>query len=271
MAAVTVVSHQRWRADDLRGVTDVVSDLGLDTSAAADAGAVLWCPGAWAAAAVSRYPHLRLSSAGPRWLDGLAVRVTGRRVVTSSAGRIRGTGRRRGWRTFAKLPETKHEVFEARVRTHAELILDLDRLPDDEPVQLQRPVTFTDEVRCWVLRGEVVARAPYFADVAREDWAELADPERVAQAAAWLGTVIGRADAPAAFVVDVGWCADPDTGEPGWRIVEANAAWSADWYAADNMTAVVEVIAASQREVEPQWRWQPSPLLRGRSRALALR
>lgn len=47
----TVVTHQRWRAEDLAPHAEVRLDHGLDTSAATDPDVALWCPGAWAAAA----------------------------------------------------------------------------------------------------------------------------------------------------------------------------------------------------------------------------
>lgn len=141
--------------------------------------------------------------------------MTGRRVVASSTQELYRTGRRRGWAAFTKLPETKHELFTAKTRTHGELVADLEKLPADEPVQVQERVVFTDEVRCWVRDGSVVAHAAYFADVPREDWP--ADPAHAAPAAIWLTRVLdsGTVPVPAAVTIDVGWCADPLTGDPG--------------------------------------------------------
>lgn len=271
---VTVVGHQRWRADDLAPHADVRLDFGMDTAAAADPAAALWCSGAWAAAAVTRHPHLRLSSAGPRWLDRLPLTLTGRDIATVTAAQL-GQALRTAKvsRVFAKLPETKHERFEAKTRTPDELVAELGGLPAGEPVQVQFPVRFDFEVRCWVLGAAVVATAAYFPGTPREDWAALDDPARSASASAWLRRVLaaGALQVPAAVVVDVRWCADPVSGAPGWRIVEANAPWSADWYSPDNMAAVVRTIAASQHGVPDRWRWAPSPLLVKCSKALARR
>jgi len=227
-----VVTHQRWRADDLAARADVRIDLGLDTSTVADLDAVLWCPGAWAAAAVAGHPHLRLSSAGSMWPDRLPIALTGREVATSAAGELRRSLRGAQDRpVFAKLPETKHERFEAKIRAVGELAVELTRLPDDEPVQLQGPVTFEHEVRCWVRDGAVVARAVYFPGTPRENWPSLDDPVRSAHAGTWLDHALASCHVPVppAVVIEVGWCADPVASDPGWRVVEANAPWSSDW------------------------------------------
>ncbi len=260
---LTVITHQRWRADDLAPYVDVRLDHGLDTSVAADPDVALWCPGAWAAGATARHTQMRLSSAGPMWLERIYQSLSGRDIRTAPAAVL--IGEASGTQTapvFAKLPETKHERFTARTRDVGELIAALYRLPSEEPIQLQTPVCFEREVRCWVLHGEVVARAAYFPEVPREDWPMHDDPARSAAAAAWLTPLIPHfLSVPPAVVIDVGWCTAPVSGNPGWRIVEANAPWSADWYSADDMGAVVETIIASQRDVPDTWRWQPSPLL----------
>lgn len=269
-----LVTHQTWRAEDLAPWADVRLDFGLDTAAGADAEAVLWCPGGWAAAATVRHRHLQLSSAGPRWLDYLPTELTGREIVTSEAGALRQTPPViYGGTVFAKLPETKHDSFPAQLRSLDELLTDLSRLPDGEPVQLQTPVHFDSEVRCWVRDGRVVARASYFPDRAREDWLDLDDPVRATAAVLWLeeALVTCHVPVPPAVVIDVGWCSDPWFGEPGWRIVEANAAWSADWYGALELSSVVETVIASQVGVSDRWRWYPSLLLLHLSSGLAQR
>lgn len=261
---LTIVSHQRWRADDLAPFADVRADLGLDLDAAEDPDAFLWCPGGWAAPAVARHDRVRLSSAGPEWLDDLDVRLRGRDIRTSTAEELISSAQTcLPARVFAKLPEAKHEMFEAQVRSVGELVEDLRRLPDDEPVQVQTPVEFLYEVRCWVLGGDVVAHAVYMPGVARERWSQVNSPERDAEAVRWLASVISgaRLEMPEAVVIDVGWCADPVAGRSGWCIIEANAPWSSDWYEADDLAAVIEAIVVSQSDVPDRWLWQPSPLL----------
>lgn len=270
---LTVVTHQRWRADDLSPYARVRLDLGLDTSAAGDHDVAFWCPGAWAAAAIARHPHVRLSSAGPMWLDRVYRFLVGRDIRTAAAADLieEASGNRKE-PVFAKLPETKHDSFTARVRDVGELLGELCRLPPDEPVQLQAPVHFDYEVRCWVLQGQVVARAAYFPGAPREQWPALEDPGRSANGAVWLTRLLPHyLEVPPAVVVDVGWCTDPVEGPAGWRVVEANAPWSADWYTPDDMSAVVETIIASQRDVPGDWRWQPSPLLKRLSVGLTAR
>lgn len=270
---LTVITHQRWRADDLRPYADVRLDHGLDTAAAGDVDVALWCPGAWAAAAITRHPHLLLSSAGPAWLDHVYQLLAGRDIRTSTAADlIREASGERTDPVFAKLPETKHDSFSARTREVGELLAALYQLPPDEPVQLQTPAHFDYEVRCWLLGGQVVARAAYFPDVPREQWPASDDPGRSAEAAAWLAQHVPHyLSVPPAVVIDVGWCVDPVVGPAGWRVVEANAPWSADWYDPDDMSAVVETIVASQRDVPAKWRWQPSPLLKRLSVGLIAR
>ncbi|SKT54485.1 Uncharacterised protein [Mycobacteroides abscessus subsp. massiliense] len=270
---LTVVTHQRWRAEDLSPYARVRLDLGLDTSAASDHDTAFWCPGAWAAAATVRHPHVRLSSAGTRWLDRVYRSLSGRDIRTAAAAELLRTATgERGDPVFAKLPETKHDSFTARVRDVGELLGELCRLPADELVQVQEPVHFEHEVRCWILDGQVVARAAYFPDAQREQWSALDDPGHSADAVAWLAHLIPHYLAvPAAVVIDVGWCTDPADGAPGWRVVEANAPWSADWYTPTDMDAVVETIIASRREVPDEWRWQPSPLLKRLSVGLTAR
>ena len=261
---LTVVTHARWRAAELAEHIAVRHDFGLDLDAAADPAAVLWCPGAWAAAATMRYPHLRLSSAGPGWLDGLTPALTGRDIRTYTAAELAGTAADAlPGRVFAKLPETKHERFEAKVRDVAALAGKCALLPGDEPVQVQTPVEFLYELRCWLRRGEVVAHSVYMPGVDRERWTALGNPDRDTEGLRWLRGLLAAGDLelPAAAVLDIGWCADPVSGRPGWRIVEANAAWSADWYCAEDIGAVFSTIAAAQFGVSDRWLWRPSPLL----------
>lgn len=270
---LTVVTHQPWRAEDLAPHVQVHVNLGLDTSAGADPAVAIWSPGAWAAAATARHGHLRLSSAGPMWLDRVYQSLSGRDIRTATAGDlIREASGEHAEPVFAKLPETKHESFTASTREIGKLLAQLSRLPADEPVQLQSPVHFEYEVRCWLLHGEVVARGAYFPDVSREQWPSLDDPARSADAAAWLTRLLPHyLSVPPAVVVDVGWCADPVTGPAGWRIIEANAPWSSDWYIPDDMAAVVETVIASQRDVPDEWCWRPSPLLMRRCAGLIAR
>lgn len=227
---LTVVTHAHWRVRELAAHTETCHDFGVDLDAASEPGNWFWCPGAWAAAATTRHRHVRLSSAGPRWLDQLPIELTGREIVSYSAGELAATVKSFvSDSVFAKLPETKHERFAAAVRGPAALAAACSALPPTEPVQLQTPVRFTNEVRCWVRDGAVVAHSAYIPDVDRELWLRLAVAEREREAVArlceWLDT--GALTLPPAVVVDIGWCTNPATGSPGWRIVEANAAWSA--------------------------------------------
>lgn len=262
--ALTVVTQQRWRAQELAQHAEVRHDFGMDVHAAADPAAVFWCPGAWATAATERYRHLRLASAGPGWLDGLDTRLTGRQIRTYYAADLAAAaGGGLPARMFAKLPETKHERFEAEARDGGALAAACARLPADERVQLQTPVQFLYELRCWVLGGQLVAHSVYMHGVDRDRWRELALTDRDAEGLVWMSRVLasGELALPDAVVLDIGWCADPVIGRPGWRIVEANAAWSADWYCAEDVEAVLATIAASQLGVSDRWLWHPSPLL----------
>ena len=269
---LTVVSQQRWRAEELAPYIDVRADFGLDTAAGGNPDGALWCPGAWAAAATVRHPQLRLSSAGARWIDNLPLELSGRESLTDTAGNwMRRLPAPAGARIFAKLPETKHEPFPALVRTTSELRNDLAALPRHELVSVQTPVRFVDEVRCWVRDGNVVAHSPYFPDADRADWSSLGEPQRGIDAATWLSRNLSGVAIPPAVVIDVGWCTDPVIGRPGWRVIEANAPWSSDWYVAADLIAVLKTVVASQTDVPDRWRWTPSPLLVERSVALARR
>ncbi|GAS94835.1 hypothetical protein MMAG44476_22117 [Mycolicibacterium mageritense DSM 44476 = CIP 104973] len=262
IAELTVVTHANWRVQQLCEHTAARQHFGMDLDGADDPCALFWCPGAWAAAATTRYPQLRLSSAGPRWLDTLPVAVTGREIVTRTAGAVAETATGVGSSVFAKLPESKHDCFAAAVRTPRELADACARLPVDEPVQLSTPVQFAYELRCWVRDGQVVASSPYFVDVDRQVWPQRQMRTCDREGRGWLQSVLDAGlDVPPAVVLDIGWCAAPATGPPGWKIVEANAAWSSDWYLADDMAAVCATVAASQRDVPDRWLWRPSPLL----------
>lgn len=184
---LTLVTHQTWRAEDLAPWADVHLDFGLDTAAGADAEAMLWCPGGWAAAATVRHRHLQLSSAGPRWLDYLPIELKGREVVTSHAGALRQTPPViYGGTVFAKLPETKHDSFPAQLRPLDELLTDLSRLPDREPVQLQTPVHFDSEVRCWCVTAESSHEpATFQAGHGRTGWISMIRCEQRRQSCGW--------------------------------------------------------------------------------------
>ncbi|KXO91109.1 hypothetical protein AXK58_21510 [Tsukamurella tyrosinosolvens] len=251
-------------------VADVRLDLGFDLEAAADPETVLWCPGGWAAAAVVRYPRLRLASAGPDWLGRRRTSNLGRRVWARTAAELAVGADAGGSPVFAKLPETKHDRFPAEVRAADQLAHDASLLPVDEPIQMQTPVVFSHEVRCWVLDGRVVAHSEYFPDAPREHWPSLEDATRADQAVSWLQSVLPEEQpAPPAFVVDVGL--SPGPGGARWLILEANAAWSSDWYNAADLPAVLETMARSQRDVPAEWRWRPSPLLNRQAAGLLRR
>lgn len=270
---LTLVTHANWRVQQLLEYTAARQHFGLDLDGADDPTAVFWCPGAWAAAATVRHPQLRLSSAGPRWLDMLPLALTGREIVTRTAGVLAEAASGFAAAVFAKLPESKHERFVASVRAPLELAAACASLPAEEPVQVATPVRFSYEVRCWIRGGQVVAHSPYFADIDREQWQQRRVTACDREGRSWLQSLLaaGELELPPAVVVDIGWCADPVTGPPGWRIVEANAGWSSDWYCADDMSAVCATIAASQRDVPDRWVWKPSPVLIAAAQALLRR
>lgn len=268
---LTIVTHQQWRAEDFSEVADTRVDFGMDLTATDRPGSI-WAPGAWAAAAAAHDPDLHLTSAGPRWLDSLPLSLTGRPVMTVPSA-VASHLEDGAPRQFIKLPETKHDKFPAAVRDVEHLDHDLALLPADEPIQLQGTVSFTYEVRCWVVDRAVVASASYFPDIAREDWQHFQDRRRDADGAFWLQRALDahpEVTVPDSVVIDVGWCTTPYVGDPGWRVIEANAAWSSDWYEPSDIASVLEAISRSQRRVSA-WEWVPSPVLVRQSRRLLSR
>lgn len=269
---LTVVTHANWRVQQLGEHTAARQHFGMDLDGADDPAAVFWCPGAWAAAATLRHPQLRFSSAGPRWLDMLPPVLTGREIVTRTAGVLAESAGGFDAAVFAKLPESKHERFAASVRSPRELAAACANLPPDEPIQVATPVRFAYEVRCWVRGRQVVAHSPYFADLDREQWPRRQVSACDREGRAWLQSLLAQGlDVPPAVVIDIGWCTAPATGRPGWRIVEANAGWSSDWYCADDIAAVCATIAQSQIDVPDRWTWKPSPVLINTAQALLRR
>jgi len=177
------------------------------------------------------------------------------------------------WPTqFWKLATAKSDKFEAKVRTHEELIFDIEaaELPAESLLEysevLDGAKRIIKEYRLYVSDEEIQTGSLYldFSDesnpVTIYDGA-VSDTEELA-AAIQFGEAVVTAphspDMPPAYVMDVALL---DNG--GWIVLEFNPVWCSAWYDAD-VDAVVATIArgfmvsASEKK---KWAYQPDPLL----------
>ena len=136
---------------------------------------------------------------------------------------------------FVKPAEGK--VFEPKVYASGADLPTLDQV-GDIPVLISDLVTFTLEVRCFVLEGTVVTASPYWRDGALAQdadgsWPFLAGEE--AEALGFARTVLEHPGvaSPPAFVLDVGI-----TSEHGWAVIEGNPCWGAGLYGCDPWEAL---------------------------------
>lgn len=137
--------------------------------------------------------------------------------------------------------------FEAGIY-HADSILHGSPAPDDS-IYVQEPVTFTDEIRCFVLHGAIVACGHYILDnrkygsmdekeVRLMDDEALVDQELCRMAKEIAESFVG--ELPPGIVMDFGRRADGY-----WSLIEFNEAWCSGLYYSDPLAAL-DCIVASQ-------------------------
>ncbi|MFI9331506.1 ATP-grasp domain-containing protein [Kitasatospora sp. NPDC052868] len=182
------------------------------------------------------------------WLTGLPFELTRRRVACVPLAEARRLRRP----AFLKPPADK--FFPARVYPDGSGLPGPDALDDAIPVLVSDVVRFRREYRLFVLDGVVRTASRYALDgelsVAPLD----GDPYRAAVLRFGAEVLASSAGSlPSAVVVDVGLLGDgpdgpsgsdgPDgpDGQPGWAVVEANAAWASGGYACD-AAAVLDVV-----------------------------
>lgn len=155
------------------------------------------------------------------WLPRLPIRYRKREITLETLGRARQLAAP----AFVKPVDEK--IFPARVYASGSEIEPTQELAADTPVLVSEPVTWTLEVRAFVLERQVAALSAYIrsGDLARSQAGEwpLTEPER-AGALTFLTALLSDPEValPAAVVVDVGFIPDR-----GWAVVEANACWAA--------------------------------------------
>lgn len=136
---------------------------------------------------------------------------------------------------FAKPPNDKS--FEARVYPTG---LDLPSdPPDDAPVLVADPVTWTVEFRCFVRDRRVVTLSPYLrGGILLEQSGFAAESLETENAVSFAERLLGdvNVELPNAIVMDVGHILDR-----GWAVIELNAATSSGIYGCD-ANAVLDVL-----------------------------
>ncbi len=154
-----VVRHELWRP-----AADMVSAIDDDPDAA------LWiAPAALVALNFWRRQHgLRpwnMRSPGPRWMERLPMRITGRRMINVTARELRGWSvypDELGDRPWSQLCDGRVEGFNAARRDIATLHTDLRQAPDDTLLTLHNHLTgISEEWNVVVHRGEAVASSGY--------------------------------------------------------------------------------------------------------------
>lgn len=157
------------------------------------------------------------------WLARMPARYTQRWIRLTTMGQARTAIIPQ----FVKPPNDKS--FEARVYPTG---LDLPSdPPDDAPVLVADPVTWTIEFRCFVLERRVVTLSPYLrGEILLEESGFEAEPPETAAALSFAERLLGDPDVdlPAAIVLDVGHIMDRS-----WAVIELNAANSSGIYGCD--------------------------------------
>jgi len=130
---------------------------------------------------------------------------------------------------FVKPAEGK--VFDATVYRSGDSLPNVDQIGDIS-VLTSTPVSFSLEVRCFVLEGQVVTMSPYWRNgsLARAEdgsWPFWESEEE--GAVRFAASVLNAPEVsfPPAFVLDVGLM------EYGWAVIEANPCWGAGLYGCD--------------------------------------
>jgi hypothetical protein len=207
-----------------------------------------------------RAHQLTLEAPTPDWLSSVDVELTGRPVRTVRVAEI-GTLPGPGWTKPANL---KVEAFHARWRTPEQLTAAVRqaRLPDHARVQWSPTrLRLTDEVRCYVLHGQIVTSAVYRT---------VRHGRELVYGSSLAGTLLGTAGTPdavrfatdavahlgtdrqpRAYVLDVGF--DAHTGR--WVIIEANPAWNSMPYSC-NTDQVLATVLQAAHAAQP-WVWDP--------------
>ncbi len=153
--------------------------------------------------------------------------------------------------------QSSRKAIQLHLGKHLDAALAQYHLPPGTRVQVQEPVEFVAEMRCWIVHGEVVTYSWYRIDDqiwGCEDWSPPRAYIPSTQRMLCFARVVARTvDAPPGFVLDVGLTADGR-----WLVVEANAAWSSGPYDGDPAAILAAITAAHDFDGGyPQWRWRP--------------
>lgn len=261
-----VVTHKNWLAEQFAPL-GAVQDFGFDIDPGTARETLWWAPGAWVASAYAAGVTLPLMSCGPRWLDGLPEKYTGRAVATltvEQAIRLAPNFDEK-FERFVKLPEAKLDRFPARlheVNRHWGDTLGQYQLPPDALIQLQMPMDFVVEARFWIAHGEITTTSPYrFGPTVWGEPGFSGAPEYLPGDGTAMRKlaleVIANVETPPGFVLDVGVTTDNEA----W-VVEANASWSSGPYDGDPAGILKSIEAAHDfTGAHPEWAWQPQPAL----------
>jgi hypothetical protein len=129
------------------------------------------------------------------------------------------------------------KVFEPKVYATGDDLPSVEQIGDIK-VLVSEPVTFVNEVRCFVLEGEVLSASPYWrndalAQAADGSWPFEGNEESEALSFARQVLMHPKVSSPTAFVLDVGL-----TLEYGWAVIEGNPCWGAGLYGCDASAAL---------------------------------
>jgi hypothetical protein len=131
-------------------------------------------------------------------------------------------------------PVTPKQFRGAVYESSDPLVLECRGLPPDTPVFVSEPVSFTAEVRTFVIDGIVLDAAVYEGS-----------PGAVG-GATFVEALTKSMSLPRAVVIDVGFI-DPD----GWAVIEFNAAWGAGLNGCDSDKVLPAIVAASEPFADP--------------------
>lgn len=262
MRHLRVASSARWLAQDFADASGsavvVHHDLGLDLPASLPSSTLWWAPTSYAARLAASGVHVPFQAPPADFLAHVDGALLGRRVAfgtMASPPKLTGP-------VHAKIADAKVTDLPAQVWPDAAAFYEAARkasIPEQSVIALSDVVTFTSEVRCFMLADRVAAASVYLSGGLTWDGLDARDCQAPAAAVEHAHDVAQSLQSvPAGWVLDVGL-----TTEGHWRAVEANPAWSSNPYHCD-LRAVLEVIDAAQRPGRHLWRPDPATL-RGRA------
>lgn len=250
---VTVITHSRWRAEELDAVFDLGFDL-PDTSYMINGEDGIWCPGH-----IASMMYLAGDDWGFQdctWWE-LPEELLGREVVycKSYTELMEGV---RGREAFVKLARHKYETYPAKVRAPADLVTEQSPVLEGFAFLIQPVRDIVEEHRVLVIDGTVADSSCYrlgdafYGDV---DFSGVSLPDGYSQLAIGASKELGYR----ASMIDIA-----TTRDGSIMIVEGNPPWSSGWYDMATKPVREGIVISQGRNIDSNDLFKPDRSIRSR-------